>query len=235
MWDRWSGRASCGEEHDLVCDLCHYDAHLQATLPVTETLEELSMLREDDELSPYRDTFLKNFLEEERRRVGGGGEDRKEELRFFIGVREQELADVEGMWSRFKRHLQSLPDQQRPDNEPLKAIAFVAWKNDQESELDGWKEELANLENRPIDEQLVFSHARDRLLRLLEAEAREAGLLSQAALREPSLRTMLEEPSSSRPAQGRSTPEREFIRPILESLIELGGSAKGSLVLDSVF
>ncbi len=235
VWDRWTGRASCGEEHDLVCDLCHYDAHLQARLPVTEALEELSMLREDDELSPYRDTFLKNFLEEERRRVGGGAEERKEELRFFIGVREQELADVEGMWSRFERHLQSLPDEQRPDNEPLKAIAFVAWKNDQESELDGWKEELANLENGPIDGQLVFSHARDRLLRLLEAEGREAGLLPQAALREPSLRTMHEEPSSSRPAQGRRTPEREFIRPILESLIELGGSAKASQVLDIVF
>ena len=138
---------------------------------------------------------------------------------------------LKGMWSRFEQHLQSLPDDQRPENEPLKAIAFVDWKNNQESELDGWKEELANLENQPIDGQLVFSYARDRLLRLLEAEGREAGLLPRAA----PLRTMLEEPSPSRLTKGLSTPEREFIRPILESLVELGGSAKGSQVVNTVF
>ena len=236
-WTRWSRKTVCGKAHDLVCDLCHYDAHIQARLPVTEELKELAMLANDDDLSPERDPFLKNFLEEERRRIGGSAEDRKEELRFFIGVRESELADVNGMWSRFEQHLQSLPDEQRPENEPLKAIAFafVDWKNNQESELNGWKEELANLERQLIDGQLVFSNARDRLLRLLEAEAREAGLLPQSNLRETPLRTMLEEPSPSRLAKGLLTPAREFTRPILESLVELGGSAKGSLVLDSVF
>ena len=58
----------CGEVHDLVCDLCHYDSHIQAQLPVTEELKELAMLADDDELSPDRDPFLKSFLEEERRR-----------------------------------------------------------------------------------------------------------------------------------------------------------------------
>ena len=52
------------------------------------------MLRDGDELSPDRDPFLKGFLEEERRRVGGAAEDRKEELRLFIDVRESELVDV---------------------------------------------------------------------------------------------------------------------------------------------
>ena len=235
VWDRWSGKNGCGEDHDLVCDLCHYDAHIQARLPVTEELKELSMLRDGDELSSNRDPFLKDFLEEERRRVGGGTENRKEELRLFIDVRGSELVDVKGVWSRFEQHLQSLSDEQRPENEPLKAIAFVDWKNNQESELDGWKEELANLENLPVDGQLVFSYARDRLLRLLEAEGREAGLLPRAAPREASLRTMLEEPSPSRLTKGLSTREREFIRPILESLVELGGSAKGSQVLEIVF
>ena len=123
VWDRWSGKTGCGEDHDLVCNLCHYDAHIQAHMPVTEELKELSMLRDGDELSPDRDPFLEGFLEEERRRIGGAAEDRKEELRLFIDVRESELVDVKGMWSRFEQHLQSLPDDQRPENEALKAIA----------------------------------------------------------------------------------------------------------------
>ena len=98
VWDRWSGKTGCGQDHDLVCDLCHYDAHIQARLPTTQELKELSMLKDDDEPSPNRDPFLKNFLDEERRRLTGDTEDRKEELKLFIGVRESELADVEGMW-----------------------------------------------------------------------------------------------------------------------------------------
>ena len=206
------------------------------------------MLRDDDELPPHRDPFLKNFLEEERRRTGGPAEERKGELRIFIGIRESELADVNNMWRRFEQHLHSLPDEQRPGNEPLKAIAFVDWKNSQESELNGWKEELANLEGQPIDGQLVFNNARDRLLRLFEAEAREAGLLPQRRIRETPLQTPVEEPSlkedlsqksdrivsvdsesrtrHSRLAKGQRIPQKEFIKPILEALVELDGSAR---------
>ena len=160
------------------------------------------------------------------------------------------------MWRRFEQHLHSLPDEQRPGNEPLKAIAFVDWKNSQESELNGWKEELANLEGQPIDGQLVFNNARDRLLRLFEAEAREAGMLPQRRIRETFIRTPVEERSlkgrleeksnsssptdsasrtrPSRLAKGQRIPQREFIKPILEALVELGGSARGASVLESV-
>ena len=235
VWDRWSRKTGCGEDHDLVCDLCHYDAHVHARLPVTQELKELTMLRDGDELSPTRDPFLKDFLEEERRRVTSADEGRKEELRSFIGVRESELADVEGMWGRYEQHLQSLPHEQHPENAALKARAFVDWENNRESELAGWKEELANLENRPIDGQLIFDQARERLLRLLESEGRETGLLPLASLREASFGTTVEEPYASSGANRERTPEREYIRPILESLVELGGSASASQVVAMVY
>ncbi len=235
VWDRWSRKTGCGEDHDLVCDLCHYDAHVHARLPVTEELKELSMLRDGDELSPTRDPFLKDFLEEERRRFTSADEGCKEELRLFIDVRESELADVEGMWDRYEQHLQSLPHEQHPENDARKAIAFVDWKNGQESELAGWKEELAGLENRPIEGQLIFRQARERLLRLLESEGKEAGLLPRATLREESFGTTVEEPSQPRPTKAVRIPQREYIRPILESLVELGGSAKRSQVEEMVF
>ena len=235
VWDRWRGNPACGQDHDLVCDLCHYDAHIQARLPATQELKELSMMRDGDELSPNRDPFLKNFLEEERRRLTGDTEDRKEELKLFIGVRESELADIEGMWRRFEHHLQSIPVEQRPKMEPLKAIAFVDWKNSQGLELDGWRRELADLENRLIDGHLAFSNARDRLLQLLEAEASEAGLLPRVTLREAPRRSLPGDRSPERQAKVLLTPEREYVKPILESLIELGGSAKGPEALEIVF
>ena len=50
-WKRWSLKTSCGQDHDIVCDLCHYDAHVLANLPVTEKLEELAIPQPDDELN----------------------------------------------------------------------------------------------------------------------------------------------------------------------------------------
>ena len=142
------------------------------------------MQAEDDEISPHRDLFLKNFLEEELRLVGAVAEERKEELRLFVEVRESELHDVNGMWRRFEQQLHSLPHGQRPANEPLKAIAFVDWKRKQESELNRWKEELADLGGQSIDWQLVLNKSKERLMRLLEAEAREAGLLPRKQIRD---------------------------------------------------
>ena len=234
-WTRWSRKTVCGKAHDLVCDLCHYDAHIQARLPVTEELKELAMLANDDELSPDRDPFLKNFLGEERRGVVGGAEERKDEIRSLIGHRESELSDDNVLYKLFENHLTALPTAERPQTRPQESRLFSEWEGGFKQELAGWRKELATLESQSIDGQSIWDNARDRLMRLLEAEAREAGLLPQSNLRETPLRTMLEEPSPSRLAKGLLTPEREFTRPILESLVELGGSAKGSLVLDSVF
>ena len=82
------------------------------------------MLADDDELSPQRDPFLKNLLEEERRRVGGSAEERKEELRVFIGVRESELADDNEMSKLFESHIVTLPAAERPQSDPAKAPAL---------------------------------------------------------------------------------------------------------------
>ena len=41
-WKRWEFENHCGDAHELVCDLCHIDAHIQAHLPVTKPLDELT-------------------------------------------------------------------------------------------------------------------------------------------------------------------------------------------------
>ena len=195
-WIRWSRKTVCGKAHDLVCDLCHYDAHIQARLPVTEELKELAMLANDDELSPHRDPFLKNFLEEERHRIDGSAEDRKEELRFLIGVRESELADDNVLYKLFENHLTALPTVERPQTRPQESRLFSEWEGGFKQELVGWRKELATLESQSIDGQLIFNNARDQLMRLFEAEARDAGLLPRKQIREMPLQGPDEEYSS---------------------------------------
>ena len=38
-WKRWSLEKQCGDTHELVCDLCHRDAHIEAQLPINQELD----------------------------------------------------------------------------------------------------------------------------------------------------------------------------------------------------
>lgn len=38
-WKRWCLEEKCGDAHEIVCDLCHRDAHIEAQLPIDEQLE----------------------------------------------------------------------------------------------------------------------------------------------------------------------------------------------------
>ena len=185
-WKRWSATEICEDDHDLVCDLCHYDAHIMAELPVTQELLELSMYQEDDELSPHRDPFLKNFLEEELTRFTGYSGGRKADLRNRIARRETELQDDNGMWQGFGVYVRSLDPQQRPTNEAQRALMFAEWHGQCQTEMDKWRAELAELESQTIDGQLVFDNARERLMRLLRQEAIDAGLMRPAPATPPS-------------------------------------------------
>ena len=49
-WSRWQRENMCGDNHELVCDLCHADAHVRAHLPVSEDL----IVRRDDLLPEER-------------------------------------------------------------------------------------------------------------------------------------------------------------------------------------
>ena len=178
-WKRWDKKDTCGHDHDPVCDLCHYDAHLLARLPVTEELKELTVLQEDDELSPYRNPYLKDLLEEERHRISGASDERRDDLRRSVEQREAELRDDGRMDRRFEQYRDSLPHDQRPFSRRQNANLYVEWESKLETELEGWKGELDRLEAQSVDGQLVLRNVRETLLRLLEAEAREAGLIQR--------------------------------------------------------
>ncbi len=176
-WKRWTKETICGRAHDLVCDLCHYDAHIQSRLPVTEDLKELTMLVEDDELSPDMSRFLKTILEQERLRLVGDSERRKEELRSLVNIKGRELADEENLDSIYESYLEKLPAKERPRTRSHDRRLFNDWRSSQERELAEWTRELTALESQSVNGELVFRNTRHRLIRLLETQARYSGLL----------------------------------------------------------
>ena len=59
-WKRWRLEKHCGEAHDLVCDLCHRDAHIEASLAIDDQLERALEELEDEEveMSSHSDVEL---------------------------------------------------------------------------------------------------------------------------------------------------------------------------------
>ena len=169
-WERWRYENHCGSQHDLVCDLCHYDAHIQSELPVTGDLRRLSMTELNLE------TVLQNLLEEEALRAGNADEERKTELRSLVAAREETLINKEDLLQSFENHIAALPEGNRPESRVDEYHIFHEWEEGLKRELAGWEEELVRLESRVPDTQMIYNNARERVLLAFEAQATAFGL-----------------------------------------------------------
>ena len=185
-WETWSIKHEHDSQHDPVCDLCHYDAHIQAELPVTEEMMDLADLQDANVLPPDRNPFLKDFLEEELRRFTVDTDVRKDELHRLIRTREFEMADDDVLSRLFAVYLTGLPDSEQPKSLPQTSRRYTEWEGNQRRELAAWRDELAGLESQSIDGQLVLESAKQRLMKLLQLEATEVGLLPEHGSREHS-------------------------------------------------
>lgn len=191
-WERWSLETHCGGMHELVCDFCHRDAHIQAHLPVpehirtssgenvmepdTSSINHSELDDEQDKLDLELALVLKKILEDERRRITGDAEDRRQALHLLIITREAQLDDVEEMDKLFAEYLDTLPDDQRPRSGLERSYRQVEWHTNLKKELADLKEEVSDLKPRPVDKQLIFANAEERLLSLLRSEAEAVGL-----------------------------------------------------------
>ena len=189
-WKQWQFENHCDDAHELVCDLCHIDAHIQAHLPVTKPLDELiyppedEMLSHDypelnDELANRLSGLFKELLEQERRSVTGASDDRQRELLEKIERRETELNDDEELDALFESHIAALPETEQPKTRVQERRMFVDWEGGLKSELDEWKDELDELKNQPMDKPLIFNSAKNKAMSLLQREARVADLLPE--------------------------------------------------------
>ena len=176
-WETWSLMQKHDSQHDPVCDLCHYDAHIQAELPVTEEMKDLAKMTENIVLSPDRDPFLRNILEAERQRIYGLTDSRKEELRSLVESRKSLLNDSREIDRLFEAYLDELPVSDRPQFFSEKSDMYVSWREVFQNELTDWQAELEQLESHAVDIGLVYGSAKELLLRLFDAEAHDLGIL----------------------------------------------------------
>ena len=201
-WNRWSLKDACKYAHDIVCDHCHRDAHIQDHLPVTTQMEVLADLDDegssnskeviqiedagmtinDSELNSRLASLLSELLEEELHRITSAVEARRSDLHEFIKTRELALSDESVLDGLFEEHLNTLPEGQKPKSNPQKYRMFSEWEDGLRTELADKRTELARLESQPIDKQGIFNSARDRTLSVLKRESETAGLLSDGEI-----------------------------------------------------
>ena len=192
---RWQFRDHCGDVHQLVCDLCHIDAHIQAHLPVAEPLDKLLDLYDpEDGMSVARDAemgdeltvnlaaALKVLLETERRNVAGVDDERRNDLRREIERRGAILSNDDALHELFENHIINLPEAERPTSNPQKYRMYGDWEKSHTDRVDELKRELSELEGHPVDKQAIFGSARNKVMRLLQREARSVGLLPEGEL-----------------------------------------------------
>ena len=193
VWNRWSLEKQCGDAHEFVCDLCHRDAHIEAQLPINEQLEaELAKLEDEGPVIPVPDSsvsvaglngrlfeLLKELLEEERLVATRADEKRQHELRKAIEARETQMTDESLLERVFENYISSLPTNQRPQTNPQKYRMFTEWEGGLQEEVASLRNELARLKDKPVDKQLVFSGAEDRVTNLLRRAAQSVLLLPE--------------------------------------------------------
>ena len=187
---RWLYEKHCGDTHQLVCDLCHIDAHIQAHLPVMPPLDELVELYDteddmtfpsdveiDDDLANRLSALFRELLESERQSIAGADDARREELRQLIERQESVLNDDAQQIELFQEHIASLPEEKRPDNLIQQGLMIADWVGSLRSELSDWMDELAELENQPIDGEAIFISARNKAIYLLRRAAQATDLI----------------------------------------------------------
>ena len=79
----------------------------------------------------------------------------------------------------FKNYIAGLPDEARPKSELQEYRLFSEWEASLKQELAGWKDDLDKLNAKAPDGRLIYNSARERVLKALEAQALEVGLLPQ--------------------------------------------------------
>ncbi len=179
-WRRWE--IDCAHRHDVVCDLCHADAHIQAHLPVTDEMRELSEppeaedggARNDDnqdseigdELDGELASLFRKIMEDERRRALSDRESAKRELSDLIAQSESDLKDDAVLNRRFEEYIIALPEDKSPATIPQKYRMYVEWENSLRKENRDRKGALAELEASSINVAEITDRAQDRIMKV---------------------------------------------------------------------
>ena len=141
---RWMLADKCDHQHDVVCDLCHLDAHIKANLPENRKLRESAI-----------DPLLFTLVDEIRRRLLTDTDTRRKELSELITQRTQENSNRVDLGHLFDAYISSLPEEERPSSSLENGDVVNSWRKQRQEELDQWNEELATLKSKTAMEDKV--------------------------------------------------------------------------------
>ena len=189
-WRRWGYEHHCGNAHQLVCDLCHNDAHIRAHLPLLDDLIDIYELGDyamtttgdftiDVDLADRLSSLFGELLESERQSIAGADDARRSELRQLIENHNAALRDEAKLDALFGAHIAAMPASERPQGRVQVSRVFADWEGRFKSDLAGWRNELSVLESQPIDKAAIFGSARNKALYLLGRAAQAADLLPE--------------------------------------------------------
>ena len=151
---RWMLADGCGHIHEIVCDLCHLDAHVEANLPENRELRDSAV-----------DPLLFTLVDEIRRRVLVDNDARHKELSELIDQRTQENSNDADLDHLFDAYISSLSVEERPTSNRAIAIEFNSWEIQRREELNGWIQERVRLESRSTSEDKVRGECREQIER----------------------------------------------------------------------
>ena len=100
----------------------------------------------------------------------------RDSLRGWIERREAELADEDALDAGFEKYIGGLPNEERPQRAAQIARAYNEWKDRLHKDVDNWRLELAELDNRPdrpVDRQAIAGVARARVESLFDRLVQE--------------------------------------------------------------
>ena len=141
-WKWWEYEAHCGKLHDLVCDLCHYDVHLE---PVQTVPGQPPVLGEMHQLLETQINELKERIEELDRL----------------------LKDGEARDREFDAHVATLPKKEQPRGIGAISRMFLAWEDQLEIDRNNWQARLNKIESANLDDLEICERIHQDLKKLL--------------------------------------------------------------------
>ncbi len=150
---RWALADGCAHQHDVVCDLCHLDAHMAANLPESRELRQAAI---DPLLFALVDEVWRNLISDNTR---------ERELNELIAQRERENSDNADLERLFDDYTASLPIEEQPTSNHAIGIMVNDWEIQRQGELDRWNEEFAELKSKTAIEDKVRSGCYEQLER----------------------------------------------------------------------
>ncbi len=242
--NRWQYETQCQDRHQLVCDLCHIDAHIQAHLPIAPPLDELVDLHDpedetmtvidpdiDGDLADRLFKLLEELLETERLSFTGTDDARRNELTRRIEDRQAALTDDNELDKLFLQHVATLS--YRPTRVQERRL-FHEWEAERKDELRTWQVELRSIEDRPIDKHAIYNSAEHKAAYLLRRAAENMDLLPDLQNTSQSVSSSLDTPTpkTGRPRKTRYSTYKTLL---LESLYDLGGKARARDVIKAIY